>query len=125
MGVSFIYPFNRQTKELEYYQLTTYDNLPKRGVKRIDLQYKNNRNQQSTERIFLVNQDKAVFALTGVCTHLGCLVNFNYHKNQFICPCHGGTYDISGKVISGPPNKPLKRLPIELRDGNVYVGLIV
>lgn len=143
LGISFIYPFNRRPQELVYFELTTIENMPKRGVKRIDLQYKSQGDshmqgdsqmqgdskkedeRQITRRIFLVNQGNIVIALSGVCSHLGCLVNFNRLKGVFICPCHGGTYDISGKVISGPPNRPLKQMPLEIRDGKVFIGLVV
>jgi cytochrome b6-f complex iron-sulfur subunit len=42
-------------------------------------------------------------ALSAICTHAGCTVAYNSSRNELICPCHGGTYSISGSVVSGPP----------------------
>lgn len=48
--------------------------------------------------------------LSGVCTHLGCGVKWDGAAKQYKCPCHGGTFDREGKVVSGPPPRPLDRL---------------
>jgi len=50
-----------------------------------------------------------ITALSPVCTHAGCIVNFNPEEKTWDCPCHGGRYDIDGNVISGPPLKNLAR----------------
>ena len=42
------------------------------------------------------------FALSSVCTHLGCVVPWNASENKFICPCHGSQYNAEGKVVRGP-----------------------
>jgi cytochrome b6-f complex iron-sulfur subunit len=57
-------------------------------------------------------------ALSSICTHQGCVVNYNSIGKQFSCPCHGGLYDISGKVLSGPPPSPLTQYKVVL-SGNV------
>lgn len=49
-----------------------------------------------------------VTALSPVCTHAGCIVNFNPEELSWDCPCHGGRFDLSGKVLTGPPQKDLK-----------------
>ena len=56
-------------------------------------------------------------ALSSICTHQGCTVNFNSSSNKFSCPCHGGMFDISGKVLVGPPTSPLPKYSVVL-DGN-------
>lgn len=53
-----------------------------------------------------------VRALSPVCTHAGCIVNFNAAEQSWDCPCHGGRFDISGKVISGPPQKDLEQFDL-------------
>lgn len=41
------------------------------------------------------------------CTHLGCTVNWKADAQAFICPCHDGKFGINGKVLGGPPPRPL------------------
>jgi len=48
-------------------------------------------------------------AVSNRCAHLGCPVRFVEAAGNFICPCHGGVYDFEGKVIGGPPVRPLDR----------------
>ncbi len=61
-------------------------------------------------------------ALSAVCTHLGCIVKWQAGKKEFLCPCHGGRYDITGKVLSGPPPEPLFTIDVVAEGGKLYVG---
>jgi glycine/D-amino acid oxidase-like deaminating enzyme/nitrite reductase/ring-hydroxylating ferredoxin subunit len=54
-----------------------------------------------------------VSALSPVCTHTGCIVKFNGTEKSWDCPCHGGRFDIYGKVITGPPQKDLEKIIIQ------------
>ncbi len=61
-------------------------------------------------------------AISTRCAHLGCPVKFVSVAGNFICPCHGGVYDFEGKVLGGPPVRPLDRFQTRVRDGQVQVG---
>lgn len=61
-------------------------------------------------------------AFSAVCTHLGCIVQWEKDKQDFLCPCHAGHYSADGAVTAGPPPKPLKKLPFAVADGNITVG---
>ena len=63
-----------------------------------------------------------LIALSAVCTHLGCIVQWEKNKQDFLCPCHGGLYTAEGTVISGPPPKPLTKLPFTVTNGIITVG---
>ena len=41
------------------------------------------------------------------CTHLGCPVIYRRKKKDLYCPCHEGLFDLEGKVVAGPPPRPL------------------
>jgi menaquinol-cytochrome c reductase iron-sulfur subunit len=61
-------------------------------------------------------------AISTRCAHVGCPVRFVQASGNFICPCHGGVYDFQGKVIGGPPVRPLDRFQTRVRGGQVQVG---
>jgi menaquinol-cytochrome c reductase iron-sulfur subunit len=68
--------------------------------------------------------EEGFVAISTRCAHLGCPVRFVKAAANFICPCHGGVYDFEGKVIGGPPVRPLDRFQTRLSaDGEqVEVG---
>lgn len=53
-----------------------------------------------------------ITALSPVCTHAGCIVLFNSEEKSWDCPCHGGRFDLDGKVLCGPPQKNLRQMVI-------------
>jgi nitrite reductase/ring-hydroxylating ferredoxin subunit len=61
-------------------------------------------------------------ALSTRCMHLGCPVRFVAAAQRFICPCHGGVYDFTGKVSGGPPVRPLDRFYVRVQNGQLEVG---
>ena len=62
-------------------------------------------------------------ALSLTCTHLGCGVHWEQDEQLFLCPCHGGRFNATGAVLSGPPPAPLTRYPAVVEHGSVYVDL--
>ncbi|MFP5235106.1 MAG: ubiquinol-cytochrome c reductase iron-sulfur subunit [Acidobacteriota bacterium] len=68
------------------------------------------------------HKDGTWVALTAVCTHLGCTVQYEPQLNRIHCACHGGVYDPNtGANISGPPPKPLRRFKVAVTDTGVQV----
>lgn len=62
-----------------------------------------------------------LMAFSAVCTHLGCIVQWNKEKQEFLCPCHGGQFTADGIVIGGPPPKPLPKLTFTVANGTVTI----
>ncbi|BCB95394.1 cytochrome b6-F complex iron-sulfur subunit [Dissulfurispira thermophila] len=120
----YIYPSNIRKRRFHYIYLMDEDDLPKKGVRKIEFHYERE-HRIVNSRVFVVAGNDKFTAFSPVCTHLGCLVNWDNNKKEFLCPCHGGKYNASGEVIAGPPPKPLTRLPLEIKDGKVYVGIKV
>jgi Rieske Fe-S protein len=71
--------------------------------------------------VFLVRNGDAVTALSSTCTHLGCRVSWNVTSQELRCPCHGGVFDRTGAVKSGPPPAPLASYATRVDDGRVLV----
>jgi cytochrome b6-f complex iron-sulfur subunit len=63
-----------------------------------------------------------IFALSTVCTHLGCTPNWLEAEQKFKCPCHGSGYYKNGVNFEGPTPRPLERYAISLADdGQILV----
>ncbi len=72
--------------------------------------------------VYLIKSNHNWYALSAHCTHLGCIVNFDEKTEKFHCPCHGSIFDISGKRVAGPANRPLTRLPLRfMKNGDIIV----
>lgn len=64
----------------------------------------------------------SINVMSSSCAHLGCPVRWIPAQNLFLCPCHGGLYDVNGGYVGGPPPRGLFRYTYEIRnDGNLYV----
>jgi Rieske Fe-S protein len=60
-------------------------------------------------------------AFSQKCTHLGCVVYYQPERGEMECPCHEGHFDAAtGEVLAGPPQRPLGRIDVEVRDGTVW-----
>ncbi|MEI6591734.1 MAG: Rieske 2Fe-2S domain-containing protein [Holophagaceae bacterium] len=66
------------------------------------------RNQGS---FFLVKDATGIYAITAICTHLGCTVGVPV-SGHFLCPCHGSQYDLGGANLVGPAVLPLAHLDV-------------
>lgn len=68
-----------------------------------------------SQGVFIVRAKEGYFyALSAICTHLGCIVNWKSEGGIIACPCHGSKFDREGKVIEGPAPRPLQRFSITL-----------
>lgn len=65
---------------------------------------------------------ESVRAFSMVCTHLGCLIQWQPGEMEFYCPCHDGRFDQFGEVLAGPPPVPLEEFPVRIEDDTVIVG---
>jgi cytochrome b6-f complex iron-sulfur subunit len=71
---------------------------------------------------WLVRTAEGIYALSTVCTHLGCTPNWLAMERKFKCPCHGSGFHRSGINFEGPAPRPLERFRIVLaEDGQVLV----
>ncbi len=75
---------------------------------------------------WVYREGDTVIALSPVCKHLGCTVNWGgdeSHPDQFFCPCHAGRYMKNGDNVKGtPPLGPLDEFDVNVEGGFVYLG---
>ena len=68
--------------------------------------------------VVVANVNGTYVAVAQSCTHNGCNINYNPSAGNFICPCHGGTFDTNGNVTGGPPPAPVKKYTVT-KSGNI------
>jgi cytochrome b6-f complex iron-sulfur subunit len=61
-------------------------------------------------------------AVSAVCTHLSCTVQYREDRHQIWCACHNGTYDLNGRNVSGPPPRPLEAYDVHVRGDEIVVS---
>ena len=61
-------------------------------------------------------------AFSATCTHLNCTVQYRADLKQIWCACHNGFYDMSGRVVGGPPPRPLEEFAVNVADGEIVVS---
>lgn len=70
----------------------------------------------TTDAVYLVHMSEGFFALSEICTHLGCMTVWNQELGIIKCPCHGSQFTRDGVVIEGPAPKPLPWLKTWVSD---------
>jgi len=61
-------------------------------------------------------------AMSAVCTHLSCTVQYRPDLNEVWCACHNGKYSVDGRNISGPPPRPLETYEVQVRGDEIFVS---
>jgi nitrite reductase/ring-hydroxylating ferredoxin subunit len=71
----------------------------------------------------VLNTPEGLRAYSAVCTHFACLVKWDPATGKIACPCHAGFFDpLDGHVLDGPPPTALTSFPVNIVDGQIYVG---
>jgi nitrite reductase/ring-hydroxylating ferredoxin subunit len=83
---------------------------------------KNTSTYVAAGRMYVVNANDYLFALSQKCPHLGCHVPYCESSGRFECPCHGSIYDLAGEYITGPAPRGMDRYEVKLDGDNVVVN---
>lgn len=73
------------------------------------------------QKLYVGHAEEGFFAMSSVCTHLGCMTRFLAAEGAIFCPCHGSRFDMSGHVVGGPAPKPLPRFHLAVASGELVV----
>jgi len=67
--------------------------------------------------VYIVRTAAGFYAVSAVCTHLGCITQWKPDANTIACACHGSKFQPNGKKIEGPVARPLPHYAINLTAG--------
>jgi cytochrome b6-f complex iron-sulfur subunit len=74
------------------------------------------------QQVYIVRMPEGFYAVSAVCTHLGCITAWHPEREQIECPCHGSKFKPDGVKIEGPAPRPLPHFAISLTaDGELLV----
>lgn len=97
------------SEESKKFKIGRIENFPVGTTRKID-----------EKNVFIFSDDDGLYAISAVCTHLGCIVSLA--EFGFQCPCHGSKYTQAGNVIGGPAPRPLEWFEIAQEvDGTLFV----
>ena len=72
--------------------------------------------------IIIRTGESSYVALSKVCTHQGCTVDYSKSGNRIVCPCHLSTFDINGNVLGGPAPRSLKKYTVTVNGSTLVIG---
>ncbi len=105
----FPQPSTQEAKPVEF----PLSELPVGGVKVITY---------AGAQAIVIRTSAGIRALSLVCTHMGCIVQWQANEKEFYCPCHSGRFDQFGDVLAAPPVVPLEQFPVKVEGDKVIVG---
>ncbi len=75
----------------------------------------------SEQKLYVGHAEEGFFAMSSVCTHLGCMTRYLAAEGGIFCPCHGSRFDLAGRVVGGPAPEPLPRFHLTVTSGELIV----
>lgn len=66
------------------------------------------------QQVYIVRSNDGFYAVSAVCTHLGCITQWKPEVNQIACPCHGSKFKSDGSKVEGPAPRPLPHYSLTL-----------
>ncbi len=111
-ALAYLWPVTRRGPAGGLSDVGAEDDIPAWGGKKVIV---------AGSAILVIRTPQGFKAYSAICTHLGCLVEWDGKKREIICPCHAGLFDLDGKVVAGPPPRPLPPHEVSVVNGRVMV----
>lgn len=67
-----------------------------------------------SQEVYIVRTEQGFYAVSAICTHLGCITAWHPEHNLIECPCHGSKFERDGTRVAGPAPRPLPHFSITL-----------
>lgn len=113
-ALAYLWPVTRRGPAAGMVEVGPADEIPVWGSKKV---------VAGGSAMLVVRTPTEFKAFSAICTHLGCIVYWASEQKQIACPCHAGFFDLDGRVVSGPPPRPLPVHQVSVIDGKVFVKL--
>lgn len=124
-GAYLITPFYKKSKAEGFVEVSGFHTLVKGQPTKLPIQLVEKEafvTKTQLEEVWVIKHSaKNVTVFSPICPHLGCLYNWHPKVREFICPCHGSVFSITGKVLGGPAPRPLDTLPWKIKQGKLFV----
>ena len=120
---SLVYPVLRYLKPIAPQEGTGALRLSKDEVDKLEKEHSLIVRHGPKRLLVFEDPQQRLCALEAKCTHEGCTVQYVPGDSLIWCACHNGKFDLEGRVISGPPPRPLAKWQAQREaDGGVTVA---
>ena len=113
-ALSYLWPVMGHGPSTELQEVGNETDIPVWGSKKVIV---------AGSAILLIRQPSGYKAFSAICTHLGCIVDWESQKKEIVCPCHAGVFDVEGRNVAGPPPRPLPAYTVSVANGKIYVKI--
>ncbi len=111
--LNFVNPPKRKIRKVNSAVVATESDIPHNTGKVVAF---------NGDKVLILNKDGEYHAMSAICTHLGCTVQWKPDEELVWCACHNARYDIDGKIISGPQPRALAPYNLSVQDGNLILS---
>ncbi len=113
-ALAYLWPVMGHGPKVDMEEVAALEEIPVGASKKIVL---------AGSALLLIRTPQEIKAFSAICTHLGCVVDWDGRKHEIVCPCHAGVFDLEGRVVSGPPPRPLPSYLVKVINGKIYIKL--
>jgi menaquinol-cytochrome c reductase iron-sulfur subunit len=119
------YPLTAKAEESDWADvgpIASVSNVQTPLRRTLDLKQRDGWRETTTHPVvYIIKTGGELKVLSAICPHLGCTVPWDPGRNEFVCPCHGGTFSADGTHLSGPPRRSLDSLQTKVSGGELMV----
>jgi len=107
----------------QWVRIDKMDDIAVGRVKTVNIAYTEHKGfytNKNKEPLMVWRRPDELVVYSSECPHMGCRIHWDEEKQLFLCACHGGTFDLDGSVVAGPPPRPMYRYRFKVEDGYLF-----